>query len=62
MTKEKKIASWKWRIYKAGLNQREFCARIGMVQGHLSDIMRGAKAPKDKTVDRIEKGLKKLGV
>lgn len=62
MTKEKKISSWKWRIVKAGMTQQEFCARIDMFQGHLSDIIRGAKKPEDKTVSKVERALKKLGV
>lgn len=62
MTKQKKIDSWKWRIYKAGITQKDFCARIGMYQGHLSDIIRGAKFPVDKTFNKIEAELKILGV
>ena len=62
MNKQKKIASWKWRIYKAGMTQKDFCARIGMYQGHLSDIIRGEKDPEDKTMGKIEGELKALGV
>lgn len=58
----KVINSWPWRITKAGLKQSEFCRRFGFYQGHLCDIIKGRKLPKQETFDRIESAIETLGV
>lgn len=56
------IASWKWRIYKAGLTQADFCKRFDLAESQLSDWLQGKKAPKPYNIDKIENNLKELGV
>ena len=59
---QKKVKNWKWRIYKAGMTQKEFCEWFGLSEGQLSDWLNGRKEPKKTSVDKIESHLKTLGV
>ena len=61
--RRKSIAkSWRWRISKAGLNQRKFCYDYNIIGSQLSDWINGKKIPKDASIKKIESILKELGV
>jgi hypothetical protein len=56
------INSWRWRIVKAGLNQRSFAERCGMSRGAMSEYLSFKKSPSLARFELIEKELKILGV
>ena len=59
----KKIQSWRWRIAKAGLTQRDFCTHIeGLTESNLSQYILLQKKPRVLTFSKIEKRLEELGV
>lgn len=59
----KKIQSWRWRIAKAGLTQRDFCSDIdGLTESNLSQYILLQKKPRVLTFSKIEKRLEELGV
>lgn len=59
----KKIQSWRWRIAKAGLTQRDFCNDIeGLTESNLSQYILLQKKPRVLTFSKIEKRLEELGV
>jgi hypothetical protein len=63
MKKETGVATWRWRIAKAGLNASKFCKVSGAVdRSTLSKFMTGKVVPYPEISATIEAALKKLGV
>lgn len=63
MKKETGVATWRWRIAKAGLNAAKFCKMTGLVsRPTLSKFMTGKVTPYPEIAANIEAALKKLGV
>jgi len=56
------ISSWRWRITKAGLKIKEFCALIDLKPGQMSGYLGGDVTPSIDTFEKIEGKLKELGV
>ena len=57
------MQSWRWRIAKAGMNQKEFAQNeAGITATNLSEYIKGKKIPRPVTVEKIEAALKRLGV
>jgi len=56
------IASWRWRITKAGLKIKDFCALIDLKPGQMSGYLSGEVTPSIDTFEKIEGKLKELGV
>lgn len=60
---EKTIKSWRWRIAKAGLTQRDFCKLVdGVTESNMSQYILLQKKPRPLTFSRIEEKLEELGV
>lgn len=56
------VGTWRWRIAKAGLTMRDFAISIGSSQSQFSDWVRGAVPISQKSINRVESALQKLGV
>ena len=56
------ITSWRWRITKAGLKIKDFCALIYLKPGQMSGYLSGEVTPSIDTFEKIEGKLKELGV
>lgn len=54
--------NWKWRIAKAGLTMSAFAAKAKVSNSNLSLYCAGKKNPRELTIIKIEKTLKKLKV
>lgn len=56
------IASWKWRVVKAGYSQKRFALLLGISPSLFSEYTTGKKDPSVERFERIEDKLKQLGV
>ena len=57
------ISSWRWRIAKAGMKQKDFAVNeAGITPTNLSLYLLGRKIPRPLTFEKIESALKRLGV
>lgn len=56
------VASWRWRITKAGFNIKGFCPLVGLKAGQMSGYLNGKVTPSIDTFEKIEGKLKELGV
>lgn len=56
------IKTWRIRIRKAGLLNKDFCKEIKLSPAQLSVYLCGRVPPNTKTFDLIENKLRELGV
>lgn len=57
------VESWRWRIAKAGMTQRDFAEyEAGVTATNLGQYILKKKTPRPITVEKIEAALKRLGV
>lgn len=61
-TAQEIVASWKWRIPKAGHTVRSFCEGEQFHESKLSLYISGKTIPRIDTFDMIEGKLRRLGV
>lgn len=56
------ISTWKWRVVKAGYNQKNFAKLLGISPSLFTEYQKGKKDPSLERFDLIENKLKTLGV